>query len=379
MTLYDAIIEAWEISGEPSDLDPFSYDVEGDIALDLNGNYIFDEGSKGYKYFIQQFNRAQVALANWRRRNGRFVKFKKFMTKTLLNLGTSNELDGVIDFQAGDQITFNNSAVNGDVEWFLEDMVLELYIEGVQTFTDIQPSDYQIGDLWVQAGVYRRAQAANAVFDGADWYETDVETIGETFLRVLSYVDNGDGTFTVQFEDGALDELEGLRNFRFKGRLFRFKIRGDISEPTKPYIVEVPRWIYALLNISNEGLRFKRTDSRDSVYDYGLTGNVPEVFTLMGTSVIFDELFIGKLLIEFEVYSLPKVLESHLDEFDIPQAYHECLLTWVEWRLAKRAQEFEKAYSIKRDLMDTIEWTMNDEEFEFMREDLENFQVRKDG
>jgi hypothetical protein len=375
MTVYNGIIDAWELGGEPSDLDPFAYDANGDIALDGSGNYIFDQTSKGYKYFIDQFNRAQVALGNWRRRNGRFVKFKKFIRKFQVTLGTTDELDGIMDFE-NNLFTFNSAVTNSDK--FMEDMFLELNLEDAQEFVDIQPSNYDIGDLWIQGDLFYRSNAQNAVFNGLDWYLVSEQILSTTYLRIQEFIDNGDGTFTLYFDDKALEDLTEYKKLKVKGRLFSFVIQGDISKKTLPYFIEMDNWPYAILNISNEGDRLKRTEYRGSLYEPGTNSVEPSEFIMLNNKVYFDELFLDKYTIEFEVYSLPDSLVDFNSEFSIPRAYHECLLTWVEWRLAKRQQEFQKAFSIKRDLIDEIEWTMNEEEMEFMQDNLGNFQVDKD-
>lgn len=372
MTLYNAIIDAWELGGEPSDLDPFAYDVNGDIALDGLGNYLFDQTSKGYKYFIDQFNRAQVALGNWRRRNGRFVKFKKFIRKFQISLGTIDELDGVFDVSTN-LFYFNSTPT--DVDRFMEDMYLELDVDDLQTFDNETPSDYDIGDLWIQGDEYRRANNANSVFDGTDWYLVDDEILSTDFLRIQEYIDNGDGTYTVYFGNGVLDDLSQFRKLKVKGRLYSFYIKGGVDKKTNPYLIEMDNWPYSILNISESGTRLKRTEYRGSLYDPGTSEIQPSEFILLNGKVYFDNLFLDQYTIEFEVYSLPDTLVDHNSEFSIPRAYHESLLTYVEWRLAKRQQEFQKAYSIKQDLRDTIEWTMNEEELEFMQDDLGNFQV----
>lgn len=376
MTLYNAIIDAWELGGEPSDLDPFAYDANGDIALDGTGTYIFDLTSKGYKYFMDQFNRAQVAMGNWRRKNGRFVKFKKFIRKFQVTLGTIDELDGVFDFSTN---LFYFNSVPEDIDRFFEDMFLQISVDDTQEFNNIEPSNYDLGDLWIQivgdTTEYRRCNSANTIFNGADWYLVTDSVLTEDSIRIQEYVDNGDGTYTLYFDNDALTEYTQFKKLKTKGRLFSFYIKGGVAKKTHPYLIEMDNWPYAILNISESGTRLKRTEYRGSLYDPGINEIAPSEFILLNSKVYFDNLFNTKYTIEFEVYSMPDELTVYTDEFSIPRAYHECLLTLVEWRLAKRQQEFQKAYSIKNDLVSQIEWTMNEDEMEFMQDDLGNFQV----
>ena len=375
MTLYDAIIDTWEMGGEPSDLDPFAYDSEGDIALNGSGNYLFDETSKGYKWFLQQFNRAQLALCNWRKSNGRLVKFKEFIEKFDVVLGPDEELEGVFDFSSS-TLTFDNSPDNP--EEYIENMFLEILVDDVQEFNEEIPSNYNIGDLWIQSGVYRRANAANTTFSGSDWYIVASDSLSSAYLRIIEFVDLGGGSYTCYFEEGAADDYAAFKKLRIKGRLFSFKIKGDVSSRVRPYFSEMDRWPIAILNISYDGERLSRLAYHESTYDPSTAGEAPSEFTIIGNRIYFDSLFLEPYTLEFEAYLTPTTLNSYSDEFSIPSAYHECLVTWVEWRIAKRSQEYEKASYIKRDLINIINWTMSEEEFEFLRDDLGNFQVYRE-
>jgi hypothetical protein len=63
-------------------------------------------------------------------------------------------------------------------------------------------------------------------------------------------------------------------------------------------------------------------------------------------------------------------------EFEIPEYFHAALIMWVEWKQSRRAQEWEKAYAVKKDLVEMIQFTSTEFAFDGMRDETYGFYVQ---
>ena len=64
MLTREMIVEAWELAGEPSDLDPFAVNAATADTANL------DATSVGVAHYLREISSAQMMLANWKTPRG---------------------------------------------------------------------------------------------------------------------------------------------------------------------------------------------------------------------------------------------------------------------------------------------------------------------
>ena len=336
MDVRNAIVDLWELAGGPSDLDPWMLNtVNYDPDLDL------DPASAGVGFYLNQLSLAQVALANWRTRRGRPIRFKKFQVQDNVKIGR-------------DVTQFSYSIS------YIDEFTIRLSNPDA-TLTEDNLKNTKMILNWESAGgdtFDEERMSVFAVYDDVNlWY-----TI--TFAEALDL-----DTSTITWDASTVDIYWD-----------RFKIVRSTAPLVRGNEIQVPskfRNIIKLINM-NDGDPLKRASSKESLFNPFMEFGVPGEWYDLGEVLYLDQYLEDPIWHIMEYQRLPNNVSGLDDVFDIPEEWHEVILLIVEWRTMKRMQDKQRANELFAEINRWIDTLRTDLEEEWLRDHTSGFQIRKE-
>jgi len=340
MRVIDALVDLWESAGEPSDLDPWL--AAADSYVDVpDGN--LDVNSKGVRYYLRQLSRAQTAISNWRKSRGHEVRFKRF-------IGTGNIKCGL----ANNEFRFYRYGAYG------------ISVPVTRMPADLPTGDY---DIFENAAIKLINKTYTAISG-----EYDATIAGGSLL--LTFYEPI--TWPVDAAGNPLPYVDGpiYQNW--------FKIQTNGVTYSDGFYCTVPQNLVEVLKVYDgpSSKRLLRPKNKDSLYVQPATVGTPEQWYIIGDRIYFNTYLEKNRYYKIEYYRMPNALEANTGaaliglQFEVPAYFHEALTIWVEWQQARRAQEWDKAYAVKKDLMDIIERTSTENSLDLMRDETYGFYVQ---
>lgn len=337
MRVRDAIIDLWELAGEPSDLDPWAIDtVNYDPDVDL------DAASTGVGFYLRQLSLAQVALANWRTRKGRPIRFKKFQVQTNIPLGRNvSDYNYEITFMTSNtlRITTPDSTLN-ETNLANTKMILNWgnSIDPAQVFTE---------EVYATMAVYN--------------------TAGNFYL--IHFRDELEVDSTLTWDSSSVDIYWD-----------RFSIGRSANPIPRGNSLELPNKFRNLIKLldMNTGSVLKKAGSKESLFNPYMTSGTPGEWYDLGDTLYLDKFLDETIWYTIEYQKLPDNLVDMDSILDIPEEWHEVLLLIVEWRVMKRMQDKQRANELAGEISRWIDLLRTDLEEEWLRDHTSGFYIRKE-
>lgn len=349
MDVRDAIVDLWELAGEPSDLDPWAAGV-----VDYDPLTELDPDSAGVKYYLRQLSLAQIALSNWKTRKGRPIRFKKFLTQTNIKLGRNGA-----DFPYGvtyiDDYTLRITAPHaGLTEENLSDS--SMILNGTYTNVD--------GTFTVA----QQAMVARAVYDGVnDWFTVSLR----------------DQVSNVAYTNDAGTEFS-YDSFECEIYWDRMRVVRTSAPLMLGIEIELPAKFRNIIKITNmdDGSDLNRVESKENLFNPYQSFGTPVSWYTLGDVVYFDQFINETIWHTFEYQRLPYdmtyTVAGGWPDFDIPEEWHEVLMLIVEWRGMKRMQDKQRANELYAEIIRWIDTLRTDMEEDWLREQTSGFYIRKE-
>lgn len=333
MTVREAVVDLYDLAGEPSNLDPWNINtVDYDIEVDL------EPDSRGVAHWLRQLSTAQHILANWRTRSGRPIRFDKFQTRKNIKLGLETQGFTAVRF-AGESHTLRLVAPPAYIEPAL--------LEGARC--DI---------LYTGAGP-------------RDSFEQSIEIVIADQNGV-----NIDLSFREPLEDPTFTATSTTVSLYFN----KFQIRRLDTRPDEAYVVALPssfRNITKIIDMASSSEAFL-AESKEALDDYILGFGSPTYYYVNGDTLYFNQYIEDPMWFTIEYQRNPFNLRSLDDNFDIPEQWHEVLLLLVQWKTAKRLHENEKSQMILAEINRFIDSLRTDAEERWVRTNTSGFYIRKE-
>ena len=335
MNIRDMIVDLWELAGEPSDLDPWMVGV-----VDYDPLTELDPASQGVSFYLKQISLAQVALANWRTRRGRPIRFKKFLVQDNVKIGR-------------DVSKFSYSIS------YIDEYTIRLTNPDATLNEDNLKNTKMILN-WANAGGDSYTEdrlAVMAVYDEAGgWYNI-------TFREALE-VDS-----TITWDASTVDIY--WDRFRVVRSSAPLVMGNEIQLPNKF------RNIIKILNM-NDGTELTRAASKESLFNPYMNFGTPSQWYDLGDVLYLDQYVEQPIWHTIEYQRLPYNVESLDDVLDIPEEWHEIIIMIVEWRTMKRMQDKQRANELMVEINRWIDTLRTDLEEDWLRESTSGFQIKKE-
>lgn len=332
MTVRDAIVDLYELDGEPSNYDPWMTNtVDYDPATELDGT------SRGARHYMRKLSRAQIALANWRTRNKRPIRFHKFLTRKNVKVG--------LDTQG-----YTASRITGDA----------------YTLRLISPPSYLEPELLEGCRV--------------DITYTDVGTATFTESVQVTLADQNGLNIDLQFRDPLEDPAFAYVNVTADLYFNNFVIRATDVRPAEAIYMALPsryRNILKVIDMSTSNEVFV-AESKEALDDYTLAAGTPTQYYALGEHIWFNTYLTEPFWFTIEYQRLPVNITSIDDNFDIPEQWHEVLMLIVQWQEAKRLYENERSQLLRGEIQNWIEQLRTDDEEMWARTNTSGFYIRKE-
>jgi len=335
MDVRNAIVDLWELAGEPSDLDPWMIGtVNYDPLTDL------DPASAGVSFYLKQLSLAQVALSNWRTRRGRPIRFKKFQVQNNVKIGRD-----VADY------SYSITRIDG--------YTIRLSNPDA-TLTEDNLRDTKLILNWSNAG--------------GDEYVEDK-------MSVMAVYDAGNNWYTITFRE----EIEADSNITWDTSTVdiywdRFRIVRSTAPLVRGNEIQVPnkfRNIIKLINMT-DGKPIQRAASKESLFNPFMNFGVPSEWYDLGEILYLDQYVEDPIWHIMEYQKLPDDVSGLDDVFDIPEEWHEVIILIVEWRTMKRMQDKQRANELFVEINRWIDTLRTDLEEDWLRDHTSGFQIRKE-
>jgi hypothetical protein len=304
MTVSDLLEELWEALGEPTDLDPYT---AGSIDVTTDGSV----------KMIRWLNAAYRKIANWRFKDGTFLRF-----------GTQR---ATINFQ----------------------MPLESGIcQSGSTTVAILPSAFA---------------TANDFYN--DWL-IQVES-GAAADEKRYIVDYAGSTQAATVNRAFSENITAGSHVSVVKRFAEFVASGGPSASVNIVLDPVNTFVQAMRVTDLEDL--DRLSLADAVENYAgdlESVGTPEQYYFDGKRIYFDVAVSDQRWYKVDYIREVQDLAGAADEPDIPERWHEGILLRAIWWGQRRNQDFRDAYSTKRDLVDFMESTKRNLEEGFDHQEL---------
>ncbi len=343
MDIRNMIVDLWENAGEPSDLDPW-------IAAPVNYDPLteLEPTSDGVMYYLRQISLAQIALANWRTRRGRPIRFNKFLTQTNIKLGRNGE---EFPYTATYINKFSIRLENPDAaisEEKLKDS--KLIILGSYT---------ESGEAKVTE---QETMVARAVYDALnDWYTLSLR----------------DEITNVAYNDGVDHNFTSIAATIYWNRFPVTRTPAPLMDGSEAEFDNNFRNMLKMMDM-HTGSEIERAESKESLFNYQMTTGIPGKWYNLGDTIYFDSFMDETKWYTVEYQRLPNSVTTLQDTLDIPEEWHEVLLLINEWRVAKRMQDRQKADILFTELNRWIDTLRTDQEEDWLRENTRGIYVRKE-
>ena len=326
MTVRESIMELWDLCGHASDLYPFLSDNQIVTEIDLN--------AEGTQYFLRLLTQGQIALANWKKRDHRFVRFRDFYISTNLQLGIDSDID--------------------------------------YTITRVSETEYKLDPTQT------------------DWkldletFESSVMVIGASKYKVMSAteVSSTNWTFYIYPLPAETEDVsypESITEVQFG--INEFDIESSASVPANTYQITLPLRTYSILRIddfqnSTEVVRSNNKEDLATQGNASSTGS-PAYYLDLGSKIIFDTALLEKRWYKFELFQQPVAITGLDDSLSIPEPFHQVLIFWGMWKISLRERQDILASNYRRLIDSELLSTRDEYDNDFERTKTFNFKVRR--
>lgn len=120
----------------------------------------------------------------------------------------------------------------------------------------------------------------------------------------------------------------------------------------------------------NTGSMLGRADRTVNFESSSIGSGIPSLFQDREDGVFFDVAINEARYFELRYNGFPAALSALTDEPAIPSQFHEGILLWAVWWGLRRYQEFNGAYSTKRDLEDLMSTALQQFDLSNERDDI---------
>jgi hypothetical protein len=400
MTIREMIMDLWDLSGHASDLYPFLTDTQSSTNIDVN--------AEGTQYFLRMISQGQIALANWKKRDRRFLRFKDFYISANRQLGWEIETTYTISHTAASTFTIDPTQTDfdltsaqleastvyiNDVGYELSDVTetsptvwtctTENSISGTSSYpatitgvyvgmvaSRLSETEYSIDPTQANFSI-DSTEFANAVItiDGTDYKVMSVTEVTSTNWTFNLYPVPSE-TEDVTYPETITNIFLGLNEFAV-----------ETGTGSDTFSVQLPERVYQILRIDDyegqqEVLKVNDKEELASKAAANTTGT-PAYYMNLGSKIIFDTALNSKRWYRFELFQQPAGITALSDTLSIPEPFHQALVFWIMWKISMRERQ-EIMMGQYRRLLDTeLESIRDENDNAFERSETRGFQVRR--
>ena len=335
MDVRNMIVDLWELAGEPSDLDPWMIGVEEyDPATEL------DPASQGVTFYLRQLSLAQVALANWRTRRGRPIRFKKFLVQENVKIGR------------------DVSKYRYEIS-YIDEYTIRLSTPDATLNEDNLKNTKMI----------------------LNWGNSLGETYSEEKMSVMAVYNEAGDWYTITFrEELEVDSSKVWDDSTVDIYWDRFKVVRSSAPLVLGNEVQVPNKFRNIVKVINmdDGTPLTRAASKENLFNPYMNFGTPGQWYDLGDVLYFDQYVESPIWHIIEYQRLPNDVTSLDDVLDIPEEWHEILMLIVEWRTMKRMQDKQRANELMVEINRWIDTLRTDLEEDWLRDTTSGFQLKKE-
>jgi hypothetical protein len=313
MNVEEMIIEVYENLGEPSDLSPYS---------DSPTDETFSITEDGSVRILKWLNRAFKRIVAWKTKAGHRPRFPS--------------MEDTVIFKS---VVYDGTSLGGD-----------------STYLILPASD----------------DDGNTIGNTDDQYNEWIVEIdggtgsGQTRL-IVDYAGSGRQA-TVHPVFNTVPDITST--FKLYKRWFKFMTAGVTGANENIALSPKTQMLSPLMlkDVENE-IEIKRDDRVSSQAGALTEPGDPTVYILFGNRIWFNRAPDEEMYFILEYLKIPADLALSTDVPDIPEAFHEAIVDWATRYGLKRNQEYQSAYSLKRDVEDAM--TMIIDSYEMSTERLD--------
>jgi hypothetical protein len=326
MTTRDAVMELWDLSGHASDLYPFFRDIQDPDEINPD--------SEGTQYFFRLLTQGQIALANWKKLDQRFLRFRQFYKHFNIQLGV--DPDEAFDITRVSATEFNIDPTQSGFNYPIDILTSALIVINdtaykIMSIAEVSPTNWTF-------------------FIYPDLAEEETPSYPETITDVSF----------------ALNE---------------FNITSSPSPPSVTYEITLPADTYNIFRIDDYESQTEITRARDidelSTKGEAFATGTPSQFLFYGDKIIFDTALAEKRWYKFEIFRQPAELTSLDQSLELPPQYHQALVFWCMWKIAMRERQEINMTNYRRLLDKELMSTRDEYDELFERTQTKGFQVRR--
>lgn len=401
MTVREALMELWDMSGHSSDLYPFSSDDQTTADLDIT--------AEGTLYFLRLLSQAQVALTNWKKRDQRFLRFEKFYINVNRQLGWDIATTYSISHTAASTFTIDPTQTGfGLTSAQLEASTIYINDTGY-TLSDVTETSSTVWtcttDVTVSGtssypatitGVYfglvaTRTSETTYTIDptqtnfglDAEEFSNSVMSISGSSYKVMVVTETSSTSWAFQlypvpsetedvsYSESITDIFLGLNEFLVES-----------GTGTDAYSIQLPARVYQILRIDDyqSNTEVLKANNKEDLVTKGNASSTgtPAYYLNLGSRVIFDTALNEKRWYKLELFQQPVSLTALDDTFGIPEPFQQAILFWCQWKMSFRERQDAITTSNYRRILDAELMSVRDEyDNNFERSKTFNFKVRR--
>lgn len=368
--LRDLIVEAWELSGQRTDLEPFGDTPTGYEAADVVDCF-------GTRYWLRQFSQAEKVVTSYSKRGIRPIRFYDLQQDALLKI----EPIALASFDRG-AITapvvagVDASEYNGNVLHFSGEYTVSGNI-GTFNLAEIVVANFGLDDEQELVGqsviINEVSYTISSVTGGANYniilsQEVDGVVTGQA-VDVQFNLDSVD-IFILSATDDSVDTTFVLKDSlgTFLPATFDCEIYLNSIEIASLEINNF-RHLLKVVNLDNAS-KVKKGKRKESFYlDAANSQGVPDYWEQKGGRIYFDSSIDAELNLKFEVLTVPPELTDADDDLFVSLPWEPALVAYVAWRTAQRSQEFDKAYALRKEFENLMALTTPEAASDYLRDD----------
>jgi hypothetical protein len=320
-------MEWWDLAGHASDLYPFSTDIQSTSEIDVN--------AEGTQYFLRLASQGQVALANWKKRDLRFLRFRNLYISKNLELGVDEDTEYTIT---------RNSATQFEVDPTQTGWVFDV--------------DTLENSLMIYGGSKYKVMSVTEV-SPTSWIFYVFQDVGET-------------------EDVVYPET--LTEIQFA--VNEFTVTSSASAPTNTYQIILPERVYSILRIDDYATQTEilKANNREDLATKGNanTTGTPQYYLNLGSKIIFDTALDEKRWFKFELFQQPAAITTLDESLTIPEPFHQALVFWGMWKISLRNGKDIPAVNYRRLVDNELLSTRDEYDNEFERSKTYGLKIRRE-
>lgn len=296
MTTQEMIEQVYEDTGEDKRNVPYT---------DIDDPTTFSIATAGAIKVLRRLNQGLVRIANWKFRDGAVLRLRGLMTKAYAALGTP---------YAGDVVSATDTTIT---------------IPGLG-------SDY------------------NGEFDGWIIEITAGLGIGET-NRIISSVVSGANVVCNVSEEWTTnpDSTSDFELYKSFARFIKSSAEADAAYQINVHPVTELADVIAIKDVE-QGIELEKAYFNEKFAASEGEAGIPTQYWVYGNQIRFDVALNERRAYEILYVRQPAPLVAATDVPDIPEQYHEAIVLWAIHSFQRKAQDFEKGYSTKREVEDLM-------------------------